>query len=103
MSDITAGGDAIVVDATGRELLIGKNVRREDRMDDQILTMLVELRQDVKHFTGSIEKMDTRIFRLEQEVKQVASGRWSLHDTLFVVGIATFVSVVVDFLGRLVG
>jgi dihydrodipicolinate synthase/N-acetylneuraminate lyase len=65
--------------------------------------MLVELRQDVKHFTGSIEKMDTRIFRLEQEVKQVASGRWSLHDTLFVVGIATFVSVVVDFLGRLVG
>jgi hypothetical protein len=111
VATITAGNDVYNIGDIGRSkgVAIGRESGAEldgdgddVRYDREVLRVLSRLEEGFRHVGTSIEKMDTRIFTLESEVKKVSTGRWSWFDVLFVAGLSTLISVIINFLDRFV-
>jgi hypothetical protein len=110
VATITAGNDVYNIGDIGRSkgVAIGRESGSEydedgDELrayDREVLRVLSKLEEGYRYVGTSVEKMDTRIFALESEIKKVATSRWSWFDVLFVAGLSTLVSVIINFLGR---
>ncbi len=110
MDTITAGNDVYNIGDIGhsRGIAIGRESESdydEDgyelrAYDREVLKILSKLEEGYRYVGTSIEKMDTRIFTLEAEVKKASASRWSWFDVLFVAGLSTLISVFVSFLSK---
>jgi hypothetical protein len=110
VSTITAGQDVYNIGDIGRSkgIAIGRESESEydedgyelRAYDREVLKILSKLEEGYRYVGTSVEKMDTRIFTLESEIKKVATSRWSWFDVLFVAGLSTLISLLINFLSR---
>jgi hypothetical protein len=110
VATITAGNDVYNIGDISRSggIAIGRESESDFELSDggevaydrEVLRVLSRLEEGFRHVGTSIEKMDTRIFTLEAEVKKASASRWSWFDVLFVAGLSSLVSVVINFLDK---